>query len=424
MPGRTRRPGTRGVGARTVLTALASTGLLGAVLVGPAAAAQPVEEPRCTDDVSRLVARSPEPLRAMAVQDLWAEGALGRGITVAVVHAGVDGDAPHLDGALEPGRSFVPGDDDPTGRSTVVDEGTALASVVAGREVRGSGVVGVAPQATVLPVRWYVSDDSEEPGGSKQSAGVARLAEAIGWSADNGADVVVVPNAITAPDPALERAVARAQAAGALVVASAGDSTDGEPRWPAAYPWVLGVTGVSSDGEPVQEPTRGEHVAVAAPGDDVVAAGTGERDCVVVAADEEPASEWAVGYLAGAAAAVWSGLPGASAQEVAYRLLASAERPRQSARTDTTGWGEVRPYAALTLTLDPSRPGPPFPGAVAAPAPEAVRTIEAGRAVIDPTAPQRRAAVWWGLLGLAALGLLVLLTRWNRLAEAAGDRRG
>ena len=89
---------------------LASTGLLAAAVVSPAAASQPVEEPRCTDDVSRLIARSPEPLRAMAVQDLWAEGALGRGITVAVVHAGVDGGAPHLAGAagaralVRPGR--------------------------------------------------------------------------------------------------------------------------------------------------------------------------------------------------------------------------------------------------------------------------------------------------------------------------------
>lgn len=395
---------------------------LGVPATGPAQAQPVPEEPGCTDDVSAWITRSPAPLATMAVQDVWDEGALGAGITVAVVHAGVDGRNPHLRGAMLPGRTFVPGDTDASGQTTVVDEGTALASVVAGRRVDGSGVVGVAPEASVMSVRWYVADDSEDPGGSKQAAGVARLGEAIAWAGQNGADVVVVPNAVTAPDPALERAVASAQEAGALVLASAGDSTEGEPRWPAAYPGVLGVVGVSADGAAVEEPVRGEQVAIAAPGNDVVAAESDRRDCLVLGPQDPPASEWAVGYLAGAAAAVWSGLPNASAEEVGYRLLASAERPRQSARTETTGWGEVRPYAALTLTLDPTRVGPPFPGEVAAPVPDGVRTIEAGRAVVDPAGPQRRAVVWWGLLGVAALGLIVLLTRWNRLAEAAAGR--
>jgi membrane-anchored mycosin MYCP len=411
-----------------VVLALAAAVLLPAAAapVAPAAAGTPpVEEPSCDDDVDAFVTRTPSALAAMTVQDAWDRGALGQGVTVAVVHAGVDATNAHLAGAVLAGRSFVPGDGDPTGRTTTVDEGTVLATVVAGRRVEGSGVVGVAPQAQVLPVRWYVADGSEEPGGSKESAGVARLAEAITWAGANGADVVVVPNAVSAPDRALEAAVASVQRAGGLVVASAGRATAGEPRWPAAYPGVLGVTGVGADGAPGDEPATGAHVAIAAPGDDVVGGATGRSDCVVLPPGSPPSSEWAVGTLAGAAALVRSAHPDATAEEVAYRLLASAQRPRQSQRSDSTGWGLVRPYAAITLTLDPSRPGPPFPGGVGAEGTAQVRTIEAARAAPDPAAPARRAAVWWGLLGLAALGVLVLLTRWNRLTDSRfGDGSG
>jgi membrane-anchored mycosin MYCP len=405
----------------TAVLLLAAAGLVPVAAAPPApaaASATTAPEPGCDDDAVAWVPRTPSALAAMTVEDAWDRGALGQGVTVAVVHAGVDATNAHLDGAVLPGRSFVPGDDDPTGRTTTVDEGTVLATVVAGRRVDGSGVVGVAPQAQVLPVRWYVADGSELPGGSKESAGVGRLAEAITWAGANGADVVVVPNAVSAADPALEAAVRSVQRAGGLVVASAGRATGGEPRWPAAYPGVLGVTGVGADGSVGEEPATGEHVAIAAPGDDVVGGATGRRDCVVLPPGSPPSSEWAVGTLAGAAALVRSAHPAASAEEVAYRLLASAQRPRQSQRSEATGWGLVRPYAAITLTLDPARPGPPFPGGVGAEGAGQVRTIEAARAAPDPAAPARRAAVWWGLLGLAALGVLVLLTRWNRLTDA------
>lgn len=410
---------------RGVLVALVAALALPVATTPPVAAqGAPVAEPGCDDDVDAFVTRAPSALAAMTVADAWDRGALGQGVTVAVVHAGVDATNAHLDGAVLEGRSFVPGDADPTARTTTVDEGTVLATVVAGRRVDGSGVVGVAPQAQVLPVRWYVADGSEEPGGSKESAGVARLAEAIAWAGGAGADVVVVPNAVSAPDPALESAVASVQRAGGLVVASAGRATGGEPRWPAAYPGVLGVAGVAVDGSVGDEPATGPHVAIAAPGDDVVGGATGRRDCVVLPPGSPPSSEWAVGHVAGAAALVRSAHPGATAEEVAYRLLASAQRARQSQRSDTTGWGLVRPYAAITLTLDPSRPGPPFPGGVGAEATGEVRTIQAARAVPDPAAPARRAVVWWGLLGLAALGVLVLLTRWNRLAEGRSEDGG
>lgn len=403
--------------SRVAAVLVAAAVLLPVGAAPTAASSTPAPEPRCDDDVDASVTRTPSALGAMSVADAWDRGSLGQGVTVAVVHAGVDAANAHLDGAVLPGRSFVPGDTDPTGRTTTVDEGTVLATVVAGRRVDGSGLVGVAPQAQVLPVRWYVADGSEQPGGSKESAGVGRLAEAIAWAGGAGADVVVVPNAVSAPDPALGAAVEQAQRAGALVVASAGRATAGEPRWPAAYPGVLGVTGVGVDGSVGDEPATGPHVALAAPGDDVAGGATGRRDCVVLPPGSPPSSEWAVGHVAGAAALVLSAHPSASAEEVAYRLLASAQRPRQSERSDATGWGLVRPYAAITLTLDPTRPGPPFPGGTGVAAGGEVRTIEAARTSPDPAAPARRAVVWWGLLGLAALGVLVLLTRWNRLSE-------
>ena len=231
-----------------------------------------------------------------------------------------------------------------------------------------------------------------------------------------------MPNAVSATDPALEAAVRSVQRAGGLVVASAGRATGGEPRWPAAYPGVLGVTGVDGRRCGGDEPA-GAHVAVAAPGDDVAGGATGRRDCVVLPPGSPPSSEWAVGPGRCGRAGALGAARRASAEEVAYRLLASAQRPRQSQRSDTTGWGLVRPYAAITLTLDPARPGPPFPGGVGAGGVGEVRTVEAARVAPDPPAPRdgRRCG---GDCSASPRSGCWCCTRWNRLAESRSSTGG
>src|SRR5215213_5525741 len=73
----------------------------------------------------------------------------GAGITVAVADTGVDAGHPELVGRLVPGYDFVDDDADPQDGH---GHGTHVAGTIAAAE-NGAGVIGVAPQAAIMPLR-------------------------------------------------------------------------------------------------------------------------------------------------------------------------------------------------------------------------------------------------------------------------------
>jgi hypothetical protein len=165
---------------------------------------------------------------------------------------------------------------------------------------------------------------------------------------------------------------------------------------------------------------------VAAPGANVLIAFHANGDCLEGA--DRAFTSWSAGYVSGLAAQLRERFPEESAADVAYRIMASADRPRMSERDDVQGWGEIRPYAALTMTIDPNRPGPPVPGAGSAPAaPPQQDTVTPLAARPDPLDAARAQALWWGL-GAVGLGALALVLRplIGRLARRTprGRRRG
>ncbi|WP_077147408.1 S8 family serine peptidase [Sphingopyxis sp. KK2] len=146
------------------------------------------------------------------------------------------------------------------GAPTASRHGTAVASLLI-----GSGAVrGSAPGQRLRAADVYGSD----PAGGNASA----IARALGWLVEG--DVAVTTISLVGPDNALLRtAVARAQQRGMLVVAAVGnDGPAAPPSYPAAYPGVLGVTGVDARGRVLPEAGRKTPVDFAAPGDDVRAA--------------------------------------------------------------------------------------------------------------------------------------------------------
>lgn len=392
---------------------------LGALLAGPAAPAAaatvwPVAAPAatvdCVDAPPATIAASPPALTALAASAAW-RTATGRGVTVAVVDSGVDPQGAHLQPAVVPGIDLVGVDADVSGRTDTHGHGTALAGQVAARVVDGSGVVGLAPDATILPVRvYYAADDQAQRDGTGPTT--ARLAEGIAWAAAHGARVINVSMHVTRDDPALRRAVEEATAAGALVVAAAGTATDDQPdgpRYPAAYDEVLAVTAVDPQGRPTADSVHGPHVDVAAPGADVVTTALGGRECVFAA--QAPASRYAAAYASAAAALVVQRHPDETPAQWRFRLEASAARTDPDARDDEVGWGVIRPDVALDLVDDGSVRGPDSPTHPRV-APAAAAPVEVvARVAEDPAADARSTAVWWLLAGLTAVALGVLALR-------------
>ena len=100
--------------------------------------------------------------KQIGVEQAWSVTE-GQGVVVAIVDSGVDATNPHLQGAMAPGIDLLGRGD---GQVDEDGHGTAVAGMIAARQVEGSGVVGVAKSATIMPVRVYqgVSEDQVKKG--------------------------------------------------------------------------------------------------------------------------------------------------------------------------------------------------------------------------------------------------------------------
>lgn len=261
------------------------------------------------------------------------ETSRGSDVRVAVIDSGVDASHPDLEGNVAEGRDFVA---DTDGNVDTNGHGTGVAALIAAHgHGSGDGALGLAPRSTILPVR--VSDDS----GRYSSAGAAR---AIRWAADHGADVINVSGGSSTDDPRMRGAVGYAQSREAVIVASAGntDQGDREVLYPAAYPGVIAVSAVDGDGDFSPESVEGPEVALAAPGVKVVTATAGRDYAFGVGTSD------AAAIVSGTAALVRAEFPDLDAADVVNRLIRTADGKGPKGRDPRYGFGVVDPVAALT----------------------------------------------------------------------------
>lgn len=177
-------------------------------------------------------------------------------VRVGLVDTGVEGTHPAFAGAnirhFGCGGAVIPG-----------AHGTAVASLLVGRTEDFSGVIRGAT--------LYVADVfCGEPGGS-----MAALAVAFDWLAEQQVAVINI-SLVGAGSVLLSRVVQAMAARGHLLVAAVGnDGAAAPPLYPAAYPEVVGVTGVDRRRRALPEAGRGPQVAFAAPGAGLRAAQVG-----------------------------------------------------------------------------------------------------------------------------------------------------
>lgn len=357
----------------------------------------------CVPGVEHLVNQPPPAVAQLGFSQAW--GLSRGGVVVAVVDTGVDASNTHLGDAVLAGTDLLDAGD---GRTDSSGHGTAVAGQIAARPVPGSGVVGMAPDSLILPVRVY-QDGSPEAVRAGRGPDATRTAEGIRWAVDHGAVIVVVPQSTPSDVEALRSAVDYATAAGALVVASAGNANAQEDatavRFPAGYPSVLSVTAVDANGMPSDAVVHGTHVEVAAPGAGVLTAFMGSGDCMLAGAT--PTTSYATGYVGAAAALVAAAYPQESPADWEYRILATALRPTPSVRSTTLGWGLLAPYDALNLVNDGTTVGPPNPR-FPAPVPPAPVLMARPEEVTDTLAPRRHLVLTALGAGAATLVLTVL----------------
>jgi type VII secretion-associated serine protease mycosin len=333
----------------------------------------------------------PWPLKRLRPDLVWPVST-GKGVLVAVIDSGVSPDHPTLAGKVRPGIDLIGGSGG--ARCDNVGHGTLIAGLIAGRRVERSSFHGIAPDAEILPVRALVTNERER--GREHSV---RIATAIRRAVDADADVINL-SLTTAPTPELAEAVRYALARNVVLVAAAGNVTtvaDGFDGFPAAYEGVIAVASVRMDGGHLASSVVRQYVDIAAPGENIwgpAPQGGGYTP--------NEGTSFASAYVAGVAALVRAYRPGLSAEEVARRIVRTADRSPEGWNPQL-GNGVVNPHwATMSVSAEEEEPAPPAQVGLSAPVP-------------DPLHGVRIMAIWATIAAMAVSALLVSsVTIWRR----------
>jgi len=182
--------------------------------------------------------------------------ATGKQVTLAMIDSEVDVQHPDLTGAVAKSFDALGGNELPH------KHGTGMAGAIAAH----GRLLGSAPDVQLLIARAF--DDSAEAKGTTFA-----ILKALEWVTDNGARVVNMSFAGPA-DPAMHRMLAAVSGKDVVLVAAAGNAgPKSDPLYPAAEPEVIAVTATDSDDAVFKMANRGDYIAVAAPGVDVLVTG-------------------------------------------------------------------------------------------------------------------------------------------------------
>ena len=292
------------------------------------------------------------------IVDAWKQST-GSGVTVAVIDTGVDGTHPDLvDNVLE--GYDASGEGSPNGWQGLGVEpmhGTEVASLIAGHghnvsgipKIAGqpgkpAGVIGVAPDAKILPISLNMVSNAEKSIDEQIPA-------AVRYAVDHGAQVInlsIGSNKTTWPK-SWDDAFAYAEEKGVVVVASAGNRGSGitQVGAPATIPGVLTVGGVDRQREASKgSSTQGISIGVTAPSNDMIAAAPGNKYMIW------SGSSASAPLVSGLAALIKSKYPNLSAAQIIQRITESADDTGAAGRDPVYGFGIINPLMAL----DPSTP--------------------------------------------------------------------
>jgi subtilisin family serine protease len=140
--------------------------------------------------------------------------------------------------------------------------GTAIAGLI----VAHGKLMGAAPGAHILAIRAF------DGSGASAEGTTFNILKGLDWAAAHGARVINMSFA-GPPDPALHRSLEAAHKKGIVLVAAAGNSgPKSSPLYPAADPNVIAVTATDADDKLFPQANRGRHIAVAAPGVQILVA--------------------------------------------------------------------------------------------------------------------------------------------------------
>jgi major intracellular serine protease len=190
---------------------------------------------------------------AFNIPEVW-KITKGAGVTVAVIDSGVDLEHPDLKSSIIAGKNFVEVDQPPFDSG---EHGTHCAGIIAATN-NDFGVVGVAPEAKIMPIKVLNSFGSGK---------MEWVVDAIKFAVDNGADIISMSLGCRNPvDKVLEQ-IKYANSHNVVCFVAAGNAgSTKQLLYPAAYTECISIGAVDEKSMRADFSCTGPNLDFVAPG--------------------------------------------------------------------------------------------------------------------------------------------------------------
>ncbi len=278
-------------------------------------------------------------LAAVNAPQAW-EISRGEDVVVAVIDTGVQAGHPDLRGRVLPGFNVYDNDSSTEDRE---GHGTHVAGTIAAGA--GGGVVGVAKEAGILPIKVF-HEEGYPPYVFEVARGIAWLAQ---WARENDSRVVANMSLGSGYYSSIFKdALDAALAEDVVLVASMGNSAMRDSQYPARFDGVIAAGAIDGNFEQADFTTSGDWMSVTAPGTEILSTIPGNWYGVLGGTSMSSA------YVAGVAALLLAEYPDLTPGEVKEILENTADNRWADNFTPDFGHGLVDAEAALTYAYEPA----------------------------------------------------------------------
>ena len=256
------------------------------------------------------------------VPDLWLKAA-GEGVRVGVADTGTSLNHPDLIHSYNNIKDFT-GD----GPDDVQGHGSHCSGIIAAR-ANDLGVVGVAPSCRIYHAKVL---------GNRGQGNDRDIVAGIEWLIAQGCTIISMSLGSQDESPYISQCISAHKGIDFVVAAGNSGPSNNTQEWPSRHPNAIAVAAVDSDGRIASFSSRGPHIAIAAPGVDILSTFKGKEYARL------SGTSMATPFVAGCLALARS----AGDQRPAKEILKGAAIPQQDA--SAYGWGLINPTDLINVS--------------------------------------------------------------------------
>ncbi|MBM7587799.1 major intracellular serine protease [Bacillus pakistanensis] len=230
--------------------------------------------PHKKEFVMEVPTEIPQGVELVQAPSIWKTGVKGKDVVIAVLDTGCDQEHPDLKGRIIGGRNFTTDDDgDPENVTDYNGHGTHVSGTMAANE-NSLGVIGVAPEASLLIVKVL--------SGERGSGQYDWIVSGIQYAIDQKVDIISMSLGGPNDYKPLHDVIKKAVDANILVVCAAGNEGDEdhsteEFSYPAGYNEVISVGAIDFERRSSYFTNSNNEVDLVAPGEDIISTVPGEK---------------------------------------------------------------------------------------------------------------------------------------------------